>query len=1323
MKFQNVRLPRPVHWLIYAMGILLIAGVAVYGVAKTSWFRHILQQRIEASLSQITGGNVEITGMNFHPLELRISARKLIIRNPEKNTREPFFSAQDVVANVSPRSLTQLRPVLRTLEWQRAEVHVLTYPNGSTNLPQTNVSPEQGQALAGLLDLGIERMTLSHTTLDWNNQRIPIQVAARNVAIQLVVNQDHHYLGTLASSDMVVDWKARALPRLSFATTFKLSSNHLELSAFSWQIQNLRGHLKGSFNLLPHLAGTFEFRINGGLREFARVLKINPIESGYLYLDGKGTYGRKEGITLKGRMQVRELRLKEPRFKPGVLSFATDYKFAKHNLRLTSFAFSGLNARAEGDATISLAKGSPRIALRGQFENLSLNALMQAVSSFSSTIGIMHPRAIVNGTVNASWQQTSGLQSRFDFQFHPPTKQTLAGLPLSGRAQGSINLGREVLLTIKQAHISTPHSTMDARGTIGKSQSSLAVKFLTTDFDEWRPAAKILIETRNPLPITLRSQAVFTGNIYGSFSNPEIAGQVSTGSFIYGGWVWDSFRAGLRVSPHQVHVKSGRVKLGASSLTLDADARLIHWKLEPYSAVRLQATARETPLAGVRAALNLKPPMKGLLTGQVQAEGTVENLSGRGHFEIRKGEFSGLPFDLLSANVMASKSAWEASNIKLVEGQGHASGRMKIDPVQSTFSADLHGENFPLDQIHFLRPPKAGAKKRPEVSGLVSFNLQGQGSFDNARVHSTVDIKQLSYKGQSLGSVHGDAEWRGQQITLQIKCGGGQAGSFLVSGDMETRGDWPAHLSGQYTDFRADPWIAEFSSHSMGAEVFASGSFRINGPFKERSKLVASSQIQSLQINIPSFKLTNKGPVEVSYAGRNLSFKPFRMRGPSTNFEVGGSIHLGHPSSLDLSAKGEAAATLLRLVATGVQATGGSELEVRLTGTPTEPQLSGTVEIKDVGLGFHSLPFRLSALNGTIKLQGERAIISSLKGTIGGGSVNLGGFLVLRRDHRYRVQAELSQVRIRYPSNFTSVLDGKLTLAGTPEQGQLSGDVSVRNIFANESLNLVDFISGSGNLLGPSLSVSSPFTSGINLNVHLSSIRPVRIETHDLRVVTDIDLHLQGTLANPVAVGNVYLRSGSAVFRGNRYTLTRGDISMTNPFQTEPVLDMQVHTRIDRYDLTLEVAGPPDQIRFSYRSDPPLPTEDILSLLAFGYSKRLEEFAPQPTNPFSTSGAASALLSQALSTQVSGRIQRLFGVSRIKLSPTTGEIGMLGGPVLTVEQQLSPELTLTYQTSTANSLYRVIEFNWTVSPRMEVRGFRDQNGIFGLELKFRKRFK
>jgi translocation and assembly module TamB len=1321
VNLRDLKLRKLVRWLIHTAGVILVLLAVVIALASTAWFRNVLQHRIEASLRQVTGGKVEIAGMDFSPLQLQVSIHRLVIHGLEKDPGQPLFSARDVVVNVSPQSLLQFRLLLQTLQWQQADLYVHTYPDGSTNLPGATTAPRGGQAVTSLLALEIERLTLSHTTLQWNDQTIPFQVTGRNVAMQLHIGQDRHYLGYIASSDVVLDWKGRTSPHLSFATTFKLSEEQIEVPGLSWQIENLRGHLAGALHWTPQFAGNFEFRTNGGLQEFARALRIAPLESGYLYLDGKGSYDGK-GVSVKGRIRARDLSLRTRNVNPGAVNFTSDYEIAGNRLRVSNFTLTGLKARADGDATAQLGKSPRQVVVHTQFKNLELRALTQAIPGINVAIGDLHPEAIIAGTVNARWQERFGLESQFDLQLSPPEGPEGPGLPLSGHAQGSLDLGRKVLLALHDAQISTPHSTMSAHGAFGDTRSSLSVRFVTSDFEEWRPVAKVLIETRNPLPVTLHSQMIFTGNISGTFSNPEIEGQASSGTFNYGGWAWDSFEAGIIVSPQRARIQSGQLRLGKSSLTLNAEAGLYGWKLEPYSAVRLGAAAHESPLAGLRAALDLKPSMQGLISGQVQVQGTVESVSGGGQIAIHNGEFAGVPFDLFSADILATQSNWSIKNFSLVEDQGRADGSMQINPVQRTFSTNVHGRNFPLDRIHFLNPKMAESKANDGISGLVSFDIRGGGFFDKAQLNLGVDVTELAWKGQQLGSIHGDGEWQGRQIKLQIKGGGGEAGNFQMAGSLETRGDWPLQLSGKYSGMRMDPWIEEFSGHSMAAEISASGDFSLEGPLKQKSQLAGSSQIQQLQINFPSLTLSNEGPVEVSYAGGDLKLKQLRLQGPSTNFEAGGSIHFGHPPTLDISARGKAAATLLSLVASGIQATGESDLQVRIRGSLAEPQLNGEIQIKDVGLGYTDLPFRLNALNGTIKLEGERAVVSSLKGTIGGGTVSLAGFLVLQETPRYQIRATLSQVRVRYPADFTSVLDGNLTLAGTTAQGQINGNIAVRNLFASESLNLVNLLSGPSPFGGPYVSRSSTFASAISLNVSLASARPVRIETHDLRFVSDIDLHVQGTLANPVVVGNIYLRGGDAIFRGNRYTLTRGDIAMTNPFRTEPVLDLQAHTRVDKYELTLEISGPTDQIRFSYRSDPPLPTADILSLLAFGYSRRLEEFAPEAKNPFS-SASASALLSQALSSQMTGRIQRLFGVSRIKFSPASTELGALGGPVLTVEQQLSPALTLTYETSTANSQYRVVEFEFTVNPRMSVRGFRDQNGIFGLELKFRKRFK
>ena len=129
----------------------------------------------------------------------------------------------------------------------------------------------------------------------------------------------------------------------------------------------------------------------------------------------------------------------------------------------------------------------------------------------------------------------------------------------------------------------------------------------------------------------------------------------------------------------------------------------------------------------------------------------------------------------------------------------------------------------------------------------------------------------------------------------------------------------------------------------------------------------------------------------------------------------------------------------------------------------------------------------------------------------------------------------------------------------------------------------------------------------------------------------------------------------------------------------------------------------------------------MLSLLALGYVRNTGELAPAGRG-FSNEGAT-ALLSQALSSQTTGRIQRIFGVSRIKIDPNVGGPANISGTRVTIEQQVSRVLTLTYATNTGSTQQRVIQFEWALSDRLSLIGVRDQNGIFGTELIIRRRFK
>ena len=64
--------------------------------------------------------------------------------------------------------------------------------------------------------------------------------------------------------------------------------------------------------------------------------------------------------------------------------------------------------------------------------------------------------------------------------------------------------------------------------------------------------------------------------------------------------------------------------------------------------------------------------------------------------------------------------------------------------------------------------------------------------------------------------------------------------------------------------------------------------------------------------------------------------------------------------------------------------------------------------------------------------------------------------------------------------------------------------------------------------------------------------------------------------------------------------MERGEVTFTNPVTTTPVLDLQAATHVREYDITVNLNGEFDKLNLTYHSEPPLPSSDIISLLALG---------------------------------------------------------------------------------------------------------------------------
>jgi translocation and assembly module TamB len=225
----------------------------------------------------------------------------------------------------------------------------------------------------------------------------------------------------------------------------------------------------------------------------------------------------------------------------------------------------------------------------------------------------------------------------------------------------------------------------------------------------------------------------------------------------------------------------------------------------------------------------------------------------------------------------------------------------------------------------------------------------------------------------------------------------------------------------------------------------------------------------------------------------------------------------------------------------------------------------------------------------------------------------------------------------------------------------------------------------------------------------------------------DADLRLRGTVSNPVLLGRVNISQGELTFFGNKYTINDGTISFFNPVKLEPILNVSLETRARGVDVTINVTGPVTKPRVSYRSDPPLQFADLVALLATGRTPDNPNLAIQAAGTTQTwqEMGASALLGQAIANPLAGRLQRFFGVSKIKIDPLLTGVAGNAQARLTIEQNITPDITFTYITnvnSTTGSA-QVIRMEWDFSRHWSAVAVRDEYGYFGIDFQYRKRLK
>jgi translocation and assembly module TamB len=921
-------------------------------------------------------------------------------------------------------------------------------------------------------------------------------------------------------------------------------------------------------------------------------------------------------------------------------------------------------------------------------------------------------------------------------------KGALNDVPVTGQTVAHYS-GKNETVLIQRIGLQMPQTNFEASGVLGVNKgdplTALRVDLTVRDLSEYNQLLTTLDLQGNgkrgtaAIPVVLHGALQFDGTAKGKIADLDVKGhmQATNAEFVLGTTdvLIDSVVANAEYSPNAgVVVASSTIKRGTAVLNVEG-------KIEPRKVVGRRgavtyvwddgmAMDAKAQLANAQvvdvlqiAGQHGKVPLTGTMALNVHAAGALKSLSGGGHVAVANGVAYGEPYESAVADLTVQGKLIEASNVVLKAHGMQIAGNGGYDMGNEHLHAHVEGRNILLSKFVTVQNAKTGA------DGVVSVVADANGTMTQPGLKANLTVARATYRGQGIGEAAIEAHSSGETVYVT-------ANSTLVGAKVDATaqarltGDYPAQAKLTIAGLDIGKPLTMFGPGNMKAQSMINGVATVNGPLKTPQALSGEAELSPVEVKLEGVELKAAEPLRVGLRDGVATLEQVHITGQDTDMRASGTAQLFGATDpkggkLDVKATGSVSMTLLHTFDTDIISTGKVEFTVAAGGLVTNPDLTGRVQFDKVNVAMDGVPNGLSNMNGTLVFNGDRLQVENLAATTGGGTLKIGGSIRYRNGVYADLTATGDVVRVRL-YGLSATANANLKLQGGQESALLSGSILMTRFGIGPDVDFAAFGSPGG--------VSAPAdpnsaANKIALDVHVTSAPQLDFQNSYAKLAGTVDLTVRGTAAVPSVLGRIEINEGSATFAGTKYQLQRGEIYFTNPVRIDPIIDLDATAQVENYDITVGLHGTATNLKPTYRSEPPLSETDVFALLALGRTQEEAQLYQEKEVQQGTDPTTSALLGGALNATVSNRVQKLFGVGSVKIDPAF--VGTLGNSSarITVQQQLSRQITATFATNVNTSAQQLIQVQYDLNHDNSIVVTRDESGVFSIVYKLRKRYR
>ncbi len=1299
------------------LGLLLISLLAalssVFWYVRSGRFDEYVRAALISRVENATGMTCTLGKLDLDLLHggFRVSGIALRPRGTEPGPLR--VDIDEVNGRVSISSVWHFSLHLAELNIVRPRVELVSVRSGGGWSPEGVL-----ESLRMSLDLAAGKILLTDGWAQIDNRRIPLNLSLDDVICEIhYVVRPQHYAIRLAYHHSRLLYEGRDI-RYDLDTRVNLSMEGVEVESF--QLQRGKSQLYGdgwmrdwaSPVLLLHATGSLDgsdlVLFSSDLREARGSIKVATnfrVDAAGLRLDGK--FSLQSGGFRQANMS----------------SFAGSFEIRNDVLSLNSVSgkIGGGALQANGEIQLWEANKAPNRMV------LSAKGIPLREASYVLDLPEIEYDNLVDSTAEVTWKHgNEDLELTARSFLHPPP-ESRGGSGRSISLQGSLAFSyKRGVWSFTSANLNSPYTTVEITGAGG---TTFHIRADTSRLDEpltvlrgFVPSLERLI-SRQPDLRSISGAFGIDGDMVLQPARTAYQGSLTIKGGQWGRYRVDSLTSSAEWEGSHLELRAMDLRRGEESAEGDLTLEIPSEEGETLG-LTFRGKAKRLSLASLR---ELGVEITPEIAGEMSGSGTISNAegvwSGEAQFLLEHGSYRDEPFDSAQGRFRTRNGILQIEDCQITRGAAKVTARGQVQLETSQMELSLHLAGLSLSEIPEIADQKLDVEGRLAASG----ELRGQA--DNPSFKGDFELSGLRHASWDFGAGKGTLQLENKvlQVILNVRS---DLGKFGVHANMSMESGFPGKATLEFSDLNLQKilsgnipaFLSELSSALQGR-------VEAEGKFSEPSNLNCSGEVDGGRFKIHDYEMHNAGKMRFAVSNRNLRIEKVNMVGEGTSLFLNGLLPLDNSPRLDLSLSGNLNLTALQRLEKKIRVSGVAALNVRATGVLRDPQIIGQAALQNGRLEYGDFPIHLSSMQGNIVFSRNLVRFENISGAAGSGSLRIAGLFEHQNGELrgINIQATAQRVRLPYPKDFRSLVDAELILRGNQEAQVLSGEITIVRADYLRDINLLEQLLTRSNT-SPGPLTTDPFLLGLRLDVDIRSDRGLFIDNELTSLRGSVMLTLKGTPAYPYLTGRVEASEGTIFFRGNRFDIIHASADFVDRNRINPNLDIRAEADVKTYRLVMDVTGDLDHLNINVTSDPPLSTVDIVSLLTTG--KSLDTTSSSSTTSETTRRqsemaglSAASILSESLTGVIGKRVQRIFGLQTFRVDPFLA--GAENDPTarVTISERISKDLTITFSRNLSTNEEQIVVMEYDVTRNLTIVASRDEQGQFGLDFRFRKRFR